>query len=385
VKKIDLLVYDNSLFIRDAKERNLRKCPNGDVGAVFRKKVYPIYDGNHIDIAKEYYDKDDCPIIKNFPKKQIKKIKSKKTIDWYLESNKYGHYIVFNGDKIYFNSVLEHLDKMGVSWLRADQSTRSADNGRDYDWFIRLNTDDSRNSILDIINNAFDSFELSDGDSAEKVLQSKNDEIDDLKIKIQKFAKYVSELELKLELEINTSSNLRNELSIIDDKDFSIEQLKQTFESKIDRIEELALEEMEKKDDYKEQVDILSNELALSEQKNVISPNLRSSKINLFHKILKAIFPQFLFDDESIPVILDYYINLNPLFHQLRLMAFDESNFKSKEIHSSSWQSSSSHISTGRDNTGRLYFKKIKNNKQYDTKIQVRIKKTQTNDFSKLN
>jgi hypothetical protein len=92
-----------------------------------------------------------------------------------------------------------------------------------------------------------------------------------------------------------------------------------------------------------------------------------------------------LFDDESIPVILDYYINLNPLFHQLRLMAFDESNFKSKEIHSSSWQSSSSHISTGRDNTGRLYFKKIKNNKQYDTNIQVRIKKTQTNDFSKLN
>lgn len=58
--------------------------------------------------------------------------------DYYVESNRLGHYLVFDGDDNTKERVVAHLEQNGMPVRYARKSIRPADNERRYDWFARL-------------------------------------------------------------------------------------------------------------------------------------------------------------------------------------------------------------------------------------------------------
>jgi hypothetical protein len=64
--------------------------------------------------------------------------------DWYLESNRFGHYLVFDGSEASAKRLVGAVEASGLGVRRWDESSRPADNGEFYDWFIRLGFDGSR-------------------------------------------------------------------------------------------------------------------------------------------------------------------------------------------------------------------------------------------------
>jgi hypothetical protein len=121
--------------------RTLRKTPPGFVGVVFRGVVYPVHDDHSIDPADKYSLTQDCPFVgadEPWPPFAVAADRSLDRLDWYLETNTYGHYLVFDGDEALLQAVLDrlHLAELGVRYAR--RSVRPADNGRSYDWFVRL-------------------------------------------------------------------------------------------------------------------------------------------------------------------------------------------------------------------------------------------------------
>ncbi len=50
---------------------------------------------------------------------------------WYLESNRFGHYIVFDGSRADASHLVDRLKNAGIRVVRWDESVRSADNGGD--------------------------------------------------------------------------------------------------------------------------------------------------------------------------------------------------------------------------------------------------------------
>ena len=184
MKKLDIEVYNKGVFIREAKDRFYRECPDGSVGIVFKKKIYPVYDNNKIDLTSNNYEKEECPII-YYQKSKLHKTKDTEIpFEWHLETNKFGHYIVFNGETQFFESILNLLDNYNISWLRADESIRESDNGIMYDWFIRLESKDEREIVQNQIYNVFNEFEPQTqipNPELEQLIQNLKHKIDGLK------------------------------------------------------------------------------------------------------------------------------------------------------------------------------------------------------------
>ena len=67
-----------------------------------------------------------------------------------METNSFGHYVVFDGSERELNKVLGGLEEVGLSIIRSGASTREADNGQFYDWFIRLDFNGTREEALSL-------------------------------------------------------------------------------------------------------------------------------------------------------------------------------------------------------------------------------------------
>jgi hypothetical protein len=58
--------------------------------------------------------------------------------DWNLDTNGFGHYVVFNGSERLASDVVNALEAAGLAVQRWDVSHRPASDGKFYDWFARL-------------------------------------------------------------------------------------------------------------------------------------------------------------------------------------------------------------------------------------------------------
>lgn len=80
---------------------------------------------------------------------------SKRTSDvgaWYLESNRFGHYLVFDTSDENVHRLVTAVEECGLGVVRWDASTRPSDDGVLYEWFIRLAFDGSRDECLKVVN-----------------------------------------------------------------------------------------------------------------------------------------------------------------------------------------------------------------------------------------
>jgi len=393
MKKVDVKIIKNGTIIKEAKDRYIRLCPDGSLGVVYRKKVYRLSDENTIDINDQAVDKTKCPIA---TERQLAKFDDKSAnvdLKWYLETNKFGHYIVFNGNEILVGIMLGVLDSNKIEWLRADKSGRKSDNGVQYDWFIRLKSREKRSRILskitNILNDAYIEKESGKKSSNEDLLEKKDKEILKLKQDLAAYLQHQETLKLRAEFAEYERALVERDLSNIKENDIDrIEELKSEYKEAIKESEDLAYEEIEKRGELEEQVEILTQKLESMETKSNSSITLATIKmdtINLISNWLLGMYPKLLFDEESFDIIANEYSNYGALFHQLSLFVYDRKNFKSKNIKSiDGWNEFDCHIATGRNKNGRIYYRSHPTRSKYDYFIWVRMKRAQKKDFARM-
>ena len=394
MKKVDIQVFDNGDFLREARSRLYRRCPDGTTGVVFRKKVYPLTDINKIDISGNFFGKDECPLIETKTPKIKKNENEELPFNWYLETNKFGHYIVLDGDSQLFESVLNFLDGKNIDWIRADESTREADDGKQYDWFIRLDTKDDRQSVINHLQSIFNQFISSSPDESgyDNLVKKYQQDMKDYKLIIMEFKKEIGDLNRKLEIADSTVQNYKDELSNLhgtkEERSNSNTELKNQVEEYIEMAQELSDENMiiEKENSLlKEKNKKL--ELQLNSSNSIVhsATNTRYKKINLIAQLFQASYPNIRFTDKCIATLVDYYTSFNSICRQLNILLYDYDNYQIKKVKGTKhWWESNSHISTGVDNAGRIYFKQLINNKNYKYEVNIRTKKTQKKDIGIL-
>ncbi len=141
--------------------RPVRLLPDGTAGVVYGGDVYPLYKDGHIELADQSVDKWSCPSFvlagQAVPYARSRKQEGRrqpKIGDWYLESNKFGHYLVFDAAETTAAAVADLMGVCGLGVRRWDASTRPAEDGVQYDWFIRLEFTGSREECLQRVRTA---------------------------------------------------------------------------------------------------------------------------------------------------------------------------------------------------------------------------------------
>jgi chaperonin cofactor prefoldin len=170
----DCFVFGNretSIPITCAEKRVPRKLPSGFLGTVYNRKVYPVFLDADSGMYRLYIDdltedKEKCPIVSlgSVSAHSVSKAHDSTTApgyeypnDWYIETNLYGHYIVFSvgGNDSIAEAVARLIEAAGLAVMRMDYSYRPADNGIQYEWFIRLSKTESVEKIKRLAGDIF--------------------------------------------------------------------------------------------------------------------------------------------------------------------------------------------------------------------------------------
>ncbi|WP_148571888.1 hypothetical protein [Nocardioides caldifontis] len=153
--KVDVAVLSHGKRIDTLVSRPVRLTPSGHGGVVYAGDVYPLRADNSIEVTGASYDKTSCssfvdagepvPYGPSSTPAQPPGVQLKR---WYVESNRFGHYLVFDASVTLAERVVALMDSSGIGVRRWDESVRVSDNGEQYDWFIRLAFDGSREECL---------------------------------------------------------------------------------------------------------------------------------------------------------------------------------------------------------------------------------------------
>jgi hypothetical protein len=176
--KLTVSVYDGSRLVETLSDRPVRLTPDGKAGVVYAGEVYPVYSDNSISLDVRPIKKSLCysflspgAKIPYAGRRGGAQGSAAGIARWYLESNRFGHYIVFDGSRQVASDLVTRLRSRQITVIRWDESVRSADNGETYDWFIRLDYDGTaeqcRQAVAPLVGNrsGADSPEESTADS----------------------------------------------------------------------------------------------------------------------------------------------------------------------------------------------------------------------------
>lgn len=144
-EKVDVNVRSDGDVLEVLRRRPVRILPTGDAGVVYAGEVFPLYPGDTIDLADTPYDKYDCNAFvvagRPIPYASAQHAASAAPLHigrWTVEHNRFGNYLVFDADEDTAEAIARLMDESGLGVIRWDVSSRPADDGYHYDWFIRL-------------------------------------------------------------------------------------------------------------------------------------------------------------------------------------------------------------------------------------------------------
>jgi hypothetical protein len=141
-------VLDGSSVVDESIRRPVRLTPDGFAGVVYASAVYPLLSDNTVNIAGPSWEIEDCnrfllagteiPYVPRQGEAPPGPEFSGFGGEWNVETNRFGHYIVFNASERIATGIVHALENGGLSVQRWDVSHRPASDGRFYDWFARL-------------------------------------------------------------------------------------------------------------------------------------------------------------------------------------------------------------------------------------------------------
>lgn len=150
-------VLDRGSPVETGVRRPVRLAPNGYAGVAYAGSVFPLHQGDVIDLSEPSWEKEDCyrflmagteppyaPEAGTEPNADV-------NVQWHLESNTFGHYVVFDAPERVAAEVVATLESAGLEVQRWDVSHRPADDGRFYDWFARLRFKGSHDDAVALV------------------------------------------------------------------------------------------------------------------------------------------------------------------------------------------------------------------------------------------
>ncbi|MGW3017481.1 hypothetical protein [Streptomyces longwoodensis] len=139
-------VLDHGTEVESGVRRPIRLTPDGYAGVAYAGSVYPLRQGDLIDLSGSSWELADCDRFlfagAEVPYAPIAgeplEAASSFDVEWHLETNQFGHNVVFNASEHVASSLVSALEDAGLNVQRWDVSHRPADDGNFYDWFARL-------------------------------------------------------------------------------------------------------------------------------------------------------------------------------------------------------------------------------------------------------
>lgn len=133
--------------------------------------------------------------------------------DWNVDTNAFGHYVVFNGPERVAGDVVSALEAAGLAVQRWDVSHRPASDGKFYDWFARLRTKTSHDDAVARVSAVF-SPELG---AAEPPPAPTATPFEDLSARVEALLDLTAELGSRLKQSENEIALLRQRLAAATD------------------------------------------------------------------------------------------------------------------------------------------------------------------------
>lgn len=169
--KISVTVLRSGRPLQETTDSPVRRRPDGLSGIVFGGRVYPLRGTSakaSIELDDDSIPKANCPTFVNSAASLVFANVTRVVTApdrWHVETNKFGNYLVFDGDEDLAQSVVDALEDSGMAVRRWDTSYRAADDGHKYDWFARLETKDDRDTVVARLHEVFAGVEPGTGDT----------------------------------------------------------------------------------------------------------------------------------------------------------------------------------------------------------------------------
>ncbi|MBE4719875.1 hypothetical protein [Pseudarthrobacter sp. AB1] len=164
-QQILVRVLDGVSVVDESVRRPVRLTPDGYAGIVYAGAVYPVFADNVVNISGASWEVEDCnrflfagAAVPYAPKIDDPTAQREFTGfrgEWDIETNRFGHYLVFNASERFATTVVDALEAGGVSVQRWDVSHRAASDGKFYDWFARLRVQGSHDDVVSRVSTVF--------------------------------------------------------------------------------------------------------------------------------------------------------------------------------------------------------------------------------------
>lgn len=158
-------VLDRVEVVDESVRRPVRLTPDGFAGVVYAGAVYPLLPDNLVDISGPSWEIEDCqrflfagtaiPYAPSHGAMTAGQDPTGFSGEWNVETNAFGHNVVFNASERVAGQLVDALEKAGLSVQRWDVSHRLATDGRFYDWFARLRYKGSHDECVARVSAAF--------------------------------------------------------------------------------------------------------------------------------------------------------------------------------------------------------------------------------------
>ncbi len=151
--RLEVVVLSGGQLVEDRVNKPVRLTPDGYAGIAYGGAVYPLLEGDVVDVAQPSWEIEDCqhylisgssiPYSPNFGIQSVESQFNPSEIQWSLEAIPHGIYLSFNSPERNAKRVIDLLETGGIQIHRWDVSHRMAADGKFYDWFARLSVFDS--------------------------------------------------------------------------------------------------------------------------------------------------------------------------------------------------------------------------------------------------
>lgn len=172
-QQVVVRVVNGDSTVEEAIRRPVRLTPDGYAGVAYGGAVYPLFAECPVDIAGPSWELADCARFilvgaeipyaprESQPSPRFRGFDG----EWSLETNSFGHHVVFNAPERVATEVVDAMESAGVSIQRWDVSHRPASDGKFYDWFARLRFKGTRAEAYSLVRSVFSPLQVAGADA----------------------------------------------------------------------------------------------------------------------------------------------------------------------------------------------------------------------------
>lgn len=173
---------------------------------MYADAVYPVFPGNLINISGASWEVEDCDRFLFAGAAVPYALRADKAVEqhefdgfhgeWNVETNRFGHYVVFNASERLAAAVVDALETNGLSVQRWDVSDRPSSDGKFYDWFARLRLKTIHDEAASLVSAVFSS--VAANTTVEAPLEPAVTRLEDLSAQVEQLIDLTFELKERL-------------------------------------------------------------------------------------------------------------------------------------------------------------------------------------------